>query len=77
MFQTLSLVMEGLMYIPFLAALPEVKLPEREVNHRPPFTAEVKNERCYTSTPPIRLHGMDRKNVTFTLLLRHDYLGKS
>jgi hypothetical protein len=35
---------------------PGVKRPEREADHLP-SSAEVKNARSYTSTPPIRLHG--------------------
>jgi hypothetical protein len=34
-----------------------VKRPEREVDHSPPSSAEVKNEWTYTSAPPI-LHGV-------------------
>ena len=33
--------------------------------------AEVKNEWSHTSTPPIRLHGVDRKNFTLFNLLQH------
>jgi hypothetical protein len=36
--------------------------PVREVKHSPPSSAEVKNEKSYTSTFPIRLHGVDREN---------------
>jgi hypothetical protein len=32
--------------------------PAREVDHSPPSSAEVKNVWTYTSTPPIRLHGV-------------------
>jgi hypothetical protein len=35
-----------------------VKRAEREADHSPPYSAEVKNERIYTSNPPIRLHGV-------------------
>jgi hypothetical protein len=35
-----------------------VKRPGREVDHSPPSSAEVKNAWSYTSTPPIRLHGV-------------------
>jgi len=35
-----------------------VKRPGREVDHSPPSSAEVKNAWNYTSTPPIRLHGV-------------------
>jgi hypothetical protein len=38
---------------------PGVKWPGREANHSPPpSTAEVKNARRYTTTPPICLHGV-------------------
>jgi hypothetical protein len=30
----------------------------REANHSPPSSAEVKNAWSYTSTSPIRLHGV-------------------
>jgi hypothetical protein len=40
-------------------ALPSrVKRPLRESDHSPPSNAEVKNEWIYTSTPPVRLHGV-------------------
>jgi hypothetical protein len=35
-----------------------VKRPGREAHHSPPFSAEVKNAWSYTSTSPIRLHGV-------------------
>jgi hypothetical protein len=35
-----------------------VKLPGREADNSPPSTAEVKNTWRYTSTSPIRLHGV-------------------
>jgi len=35
-----------------------VKRPRREADHSPPSSAEVKNERSYTSTYPIILHGV-------------------
>jgi hypothetical protein len=35
-----------------------VKRPGSEADHSPPSSAEVKNEWSYTSTPPIRLHGV-------------------
>jgi hypothetical protein len=34
-----------------------IKRPGREVDHSPPFCAEVKNTWSYTTFPPIRLHG--------------------
>jgi hypothetical protein len=35
-----------------------VKRPGSEADHSPPSSAEVKNAWSYTSTPPIRLHGV-------------------
>jgi len=37
---------------------PGVKWPGREADHSLPSSAEVNNERSYTSTPAIRLHGV-------------------
>jgi hypothetical protein len=36
----------------------EVKWPGREADHSPPSSAEVKNAWSYTSTPPVRFHGV-------------------
>jgi hypothetical protein len=35
-----------------------VKRPGREADHSTTSSAEVKNARSYTSSPPIRLHGV-------------------
>jgi hypothetical protein len=35
-----------------------VKRPGREADHSPPSSAEVQNACSYTSTSPIRLHGV-------------------
>jgi len=35
-----------------------VKRPGFEADHSPPYSAEVKNAWSYTSTAPIRLHGV-------------------
>jgi len=43
----------------------EVKRPEREADHSPLFSAEVKNAWNYTSTPPIRLHSV--------VIVKHSY----
>jgi hypothetical protein len=37
-----------------------VKRPGCEADHSPPSVAEVKNAWSYTSTPPVRLHGVVR-----------------
>jgi hypothetical protein len=39
-------------------SFPGVKRPGREADHSPPSSAEVKNAWSYTSTAPIRLHGV-------------------
>jgi hypothetical protein len=36
----------------------EVKRPVCEADHSPPSSAKVKNAWSYTSTPPVRLHGV-------------------
>jgi hypothetical protein len=53
-----------------------VKQPGSEVGHSPPSSAEAKNDRSCTSTPPVCLHGVDRETFTFTseLLLPSDSL---
>ena len=48
------------------------KRPGREVNHSPPSSDEVKNEWSYVSTPPIRLHGVDRENVPLKKKIKPD-----
>jgi hypothetical protein len=35
-----------------------LKWPDREAQHSPPSSAELKNEESYTSVPPIRLNGV-------------------
>jgi len=52
-----------------LAFFPRVKRPGRDVNHRPPSNAEVKNEWSYTSIPPICLYGVDNENFNFFTFL--------
>jgi hypothetical protein len=39
-------------------SFPGVKRPVREADHSLPSSAEVKNAWSYTSTLPIRLHGV-------------------
>jgi len=52
----------GLLHPPIhwvLGALsPGVKWPGREADHSPPCSAKVENSWSYTSTPPVRLHGV-------------------
>jgi len=43
-----------------------LKLQKYEFNHSPPSSTEVKNEWSYITVTPIRLHGMDSENCTFT-----------
>jgi hypothetical protein len=40
------------------ALSPVIRQPKRDADHSPPSSAEVKNAWSYTSTPPIRLHGV-------------------
>jgi hypothetical protein len=49
-------------------SLSEVQWPGREVDSSRPCSADVKNERRYTSAPPICLHGMDTDSFTFIWL---------
>jgi hypothetical protein len=42
---------------------PEFLLPFLK-SHPPLLSVEVKNERSYTPTPPIFLHGMGKENYT-------------
>jgi hypothetical protein len=42
-----------------------VKQPGRDVTHPPLYSAEVKNDWSYTSTPPICLYAVDKSNLTF------------
>jgi hypothetical protein len=39
-------------------SFPGVEWPGHEADHSPPSSAKVKNAWSYTSTPPIRLHGV-------------------
>jgi len=41
-----------------VALTPKVEWSGREADHSPPSSAEVKNAQSYSSTPPIRLHGV-------------------
>jgi len=56
-----------------------VKWSEREVNHSPPSTAKVENERSYSSTVPICLHLVHgEKSLLFMYLWlteRQSFLG--
>jgi hypothetical protein len=44
---------------------PGVRWPKRDV-YSHPCNVEVNNKWSYTSSPPIRLHGMERDKFTFT-----------
>ena len=48
--------------------LPGLKLIERDADHSPQSSAQVKNEWSCTPTPPICPHGMDRDKFNFYLL---------
>jgi hypothetical protein len=55
-----------------------VNRPGRKLGHSRPSSAEVKNEWSYTSTPPLRLHGVHRGrlNLFFYRLHEPDKRGK-
>jgi hypothetical protein len=63
-------ILPGLLFIGYQEGgfFPRVKWPEYEVNLSPSFSAEVKNEWRYTSTPPTRLYAVDKEKFTFTEL---------
>jgi len=44
---------------------PGLRRPEHQVDHSPPPETEVKSEWSYTSTPPIRLHGVKKDTFFF------------
>jgi len=46
-----------------------VKRPQPQIDHKPPSSAEMKNEWSYTFSPPICLHGIIKDNLTFHLYL--------
>jgi hypothetical protein len=58
---------------------PVVKQPGREADHSPPSNADVKNSWSYTSTLPIRLHGMvlsysqGKFHLDFTVFVKDIY----
>jgi len=43
----------------------EIKLPERNVDHSPSYSAEVKNEWSYNFTSPLHLRDVDRHKFIF------------
>jgi hypothetical protein len=47
-----------------------VKQPGHDVDHLPPFIAQVKNEWSHTLLPLRLFYGVDRDCFTFTLLPR-------
>jgi len=58
-----------LLFNGFWNSVPGVMRPELEVNHSHPYSTDVEHEWNCTSTPTIRLYGVDRDN--FTLYLHH------
>ena len=48
-------------------SFPGAKWPEREIDHSSPYSAEVKNEWGYTSTPLARRHGVGSEYFNVTL----------
>lgn len=62
----------GLLFNKYWGSFLEVKWPGYEVNNSSLSSAKVKNKWSYTSAPPIFLHGMDRKNLPFTIMKFHN-----
>jgi len=56
-----------LLFNRFRSSVPGVMRPDCEVNHSHPSITDVKNECTCTSTPTVRLYGVDRDNFTFPL----------
>jgi len=52
-----------------VGSLPRVKWLRRDIDHTPKFNAEIKTEWSFTSTPPIRLHAVDRTTLTCQVTL--------
>jgi len=46
--------------LPTMFYFPEVKRPGRDINYSPPSSAEVKNDRSYTSVPPRCFDSVER-----------------
>jgi len=53
------------MCLTYRGSFPEVKRPERKVNHSPFSTVETKNVWSCISFPPIFLHVVDKETYTF------------
>jgi hypothetical protein len=51
---------------------PKLQWPRCESDHSPPSSTKVKNEWCYTPSPPICLHSTDRDN--FSLIVFHIFV---
>jgi hypothetical protein len=53
---------------PLFNRFPGGKVARGNVEHSPPFNAEVKNKWSYTATHLIYLHGVNREKCTFTCI---------
>jgi hypothetical protein len=58
-------------FIGYQGAFPRANKPRHVVDDSPPSSAKVKNDRSYTSTPPVCLNGVDKDTSTICLLLKH------
>jgi len=50
-----------------------IKRPERDADHSPPSSDEIKNEWSYASTTPTHLHGVYRGKFSCSYLLYHHH----
>lgn len=54
---------ESLLFHEYRGSFPVMKRPGRDVDPSPKSSVQVKNEWSYTTTPRIRLHGVDRERM--------------
>ena len=66
----------SLLFHGFRGSFPGVKRPGFEADNSLPSTAEVKSGWGYTSTPPIRLHDMNRDFTFFNLTKTREIYSK-
>ena len=53
----------------YRGSLSGMKRPGRDVDHSPVSSAQLKNVRIYTSTPPVCFDSVDRGTLFFTFFL--------
>lgn len=56
-----------------VGSFPGIKRSRYRTDYPPPFSAQAKNERSYTSNPPVWLHSACRGNFTFPLSINKNH----